>query len=120
MAGYTVGNEETVNLFLKGFENAPDVLSIILGPPLVHTYYEIKDRATAATRLRQLVNAIKKKIFGTFGSFWLPQNRPFFQRNNPGNAPPPLRPPYNSSTTPRTWNNVAVPMDTSACSRAPN
>jgi hypothetical protein len=33
MAGYTVGNNEMVNLFLKGFENAPDVLSLILGPP---------------------------------------------------------------------------------------
>ena len=50
MAGYTVGNEETVNLFLKGFENTPDVLNLILSPPLVHTYYEIKERAIAATR----------------------------------------------------------------------
>jgi hypothetical protein len=120
MAGYTVGNEETVNLFLKGFENAPDVLNIMLGPPLVHTYYEIKDRAIAATRLRQLVNAIKKKTFGTFGSFRPPQNRPFFQRNNAGYAPQPPRPPYNSSTAPRNWNNIPVPMDVSARSRAPN
>jgi hypothetical protein len=69
MAGYTVGNEETVNLFLKGFENTPDVLSLILGPPLIHTYYKIKDRAIVATRSRQLVNAIKKRTFGTFGSY---------------------------------------------------
>ena len=33
MAGYTVENKETVNLFLKGFENAPDVLNLILSPP---------------------------------------------------------------------------------------
>jgi hypothetical protein len=33
MEGYTVGNEETVNLFLKGFKNAPDILTIILSPP---------------------------------------------------------------------------------------
>jgi hypothetical protein len=117
MAGYTVGNEETVNLFLKGFENAPDVLSIVLGPPLVHTYYDIKERAIAATRSRQLMNAIKRKTFGTFGAFRPPQNRPFFQRT--GTAPPP-RPQFNSSNAPRTWNNVPVPMDTSARSRAPN
>ena len=117
MAGYTVGNEETVNLFLKGFDNAPDVLNLILSPPLVTTYYEIKERAISATRSRQLVNAIKKRTFGNFGGFRPPQNRPFFQRNNP--APPP-RPQYNSSNAPRTWNNVAVPMDTSARSRAPN
>ena len=79
MAGYTVGNEETVNLFLKGFENAPDVLNHILSPPLVHTYYEIKERAIAATRSRQLVNAIKRRTFGTFGGFRPPPNRPFFQ-----------------------------------------
>jgi len=117
MAGYTVGNEETVNLFLKGFENAPDVLSIILGPPLVQTYYDIKERAIAATRSRQLMNAIKKKTFGTFGAFRPPQNRPFFQRT--GTAPPP-RPQYNSSNAPRAWNSIPVPMDTSARSRAPN
>jgi hypothetical protein len=87
MAGYTVGNEETVNCFLKGVENAPDVLTIILSPPLIHTYYEIKERAITATRSCQLVNTIKRKTFGTFGSFQTPQNQPFFQRNN---AAPPL------------------------------
>jgi len=97
MAGYTVGNEETVNLFLKGFENTPDVLNLILSPPLIHTYYEIKERAIAATRSRQLVNAIKRRTFGTFGGFRPPANRPFFQRNN---AAPPPRPQYNSSNAP--------------------
>jgi hypothetical protein len=87
MVGYTVGNEEMVNLFLKGFKNAPDILTIILSPPLIHTYYEIKERAITATRSCQLVNAIKRKTFGTFGSFQAPQNQPFFQRNNA--APPP-------------------------------
>ena len=69
MVGYTVGNEETVNLFLKGFENALDILSLVLSPPLIHTYYEIKERTIAATRSRQLVNVIKKKTFRTFGGF---------------------------------------------------
>ena len=117
MAGYTVGNNETVNLFLKGFENAPDVLSLILGPPLIQTYYDIKERAIAATRSRQLVNAIKKKTFSTLGTFRPPQNQPLFQRAGPALPP---RPQYNSSNAPRAWNNVQVPMDTSARSRAPN
>ena len=117
MVGHTVGNEETVNLFLKGFENTPDILNLVLSPPLIHTYYEIKERAIAATRSCQLVNVIKKRMFGTFGGFWPLPNQPFFQRNNP--APPP-RPQYNSSNAPRNWNNVPVPMDTSARSRAPN
>jgi hypothetical protein len=69
MAEYTVRNKEMVNLFLKGFENAPDVLTIILSPPLITTYYKIKERAMAATRSQQLVNTIKRKMFGTFGSF---------------------------------------------------
>jgi hypothetical protein len=87
MAGYMVRNEETVNLFLKGFENAPDVLTIILSPPLIHTYYKIKERAIAATRSCQLVNAIKRKTFNTFRNFWALQNQLFFQRNNA--TPPP-------------------------------
>ena len=78
MAGYTVGNEETVNLFLKGFKNAPDVLNLVLSPPLITTYYKIKERTIAATRSHQLVNAIKKRTLGTFGGFQPPQNQPFF------------------------------------------
>ena len=62
------------------------------------------------------MNTIKRRMFGTFGGFRPPPNRPFFQRNN---APPP-RPQYNSSNAPRNWNNIPVPMDTSARSRAPN
>ena len=87
MAGYTVRNEETVNLFLKGFENALDILNLVLSPPLVHTYYKIKERSIAATRSCQLVNMIKKRMFGTFRGFQPPPNQPFFQRNNL--APPP-------------------------------
>ena len=117
IAGYTVGNEETVNLFLKGFKNAPDVLNLMLSPPLVHTYYKIKERAIAATRSQQLVNAIKRRTFGTFRGFHPPPNWPCFQRNNLAPSP---QPQYNSSNTLRNWNNIPVSMDTSACSRAPN
>ena len=117
MAGYTVRNKETVNLFLKGFENALDVLNLILSPPLVHAYYKIKEWAIVATRSHQLVNTIKKRMFRTFEGFWPLQNQPFFQRNNPA---PPSQPQFNSSNALRAWNNVPVPMDTLACFRASN
>ena len=50
LSGYTVGNDETINLFLKGFENARDVLGGILSPPIPVTYYAIKERAISVTK----------------------------------------------------------------------
>jgi len=58
LSGYTVGNDETINLFLKGFENARDILAGILAPPVPVTYYAIKERAVSVTKSRQLINAI--------------------------------------------------------------
>src|SRR5712671_2943614 len=59
LSGYTVGNNETINLFLKGFENACDLLHGILVPPLLTTYYKLKNRAINVTKLRQLINVIQ-------------------------------------------------------------
>ena len=50
LSGYTVGNDETINLFLKGFENARDVLGGILSPPILVMYYAIKERAISVTK----------------------------------------------------------------------
>ncbi len=50
LSGYTVGNDETINLFLKGFKNAHDVLGRILTPPIPVTYYAIKERAISITK----------------------------------------------------------------------
>ena len=50
LSGYTVGNDETINLFLKGFENTCDLLYGILAPPILTTYYELKDRAINVTK----------------------------------------------------------------------
>ena len=50
LSGYTVGNDETINLFLKGFEGARDLLHGILAPPLLTTYYELKNRAINVTK----------------------------------------------------------------------
>jgi len=85
LSGYTVGNDKTINLFLKGFEHAHDLLNGILAPPMLTTYYELKDRAINVTKSRQLINAIQKNTLGGFNNFRPPTNRPFFQR---GNQPP--------------------------------
>src|SRR6266851_3384497 len=50
LSGYTVGNDETINLFLKGFEHTHDMLGGILAPPILTTYYELKDRAINVTK----------------------------------------------------------------------
>ncbi len=50
LSGYTVGNNETINLFLKGFENARDLLYRILVPPILTMYYKLKERAINVTK----------------------------------------------------------------------
>jgi len=50
LSGYTVGNNETINLFLKGFKHACNLLGGILAPPLLNTYYELKDRVINVTK----------------------------------------------------------------------
>src|SRR5216684_1861861 len=64
LSGYTVGNDETINLFLKGFENTRDLLYGILAPPMLTTYYKLKDRAINITKLRQLINVIQRNTPG--------------------------------------------------------
>ncbi len=58
LSGYTVGNDETINLFLKGFKHAWDILGGILTLPIPVTYYAIKYRAISVTKLWQLINVI--------------------------------------------------------------
>ncbi len=50
LSGYTVRNDETINLFLKGFKHAYDLLGGILAPPMLTTYYELKDQAINVTK----------------------------------------------------------------------
>ena len=85
LSGYTVGNDETINLFLKGFENAHDLLNRILAPPLLTTYYDLKTRAINVTKSRQLINSIQWNSPGGFNNFQPPPTRPFFQRNQTPN-----------------------------------
>jgi len=50
LSGYTIRNNETINLFLKGFEHARDLLGGILALPMLTTYYKLKDRAINVTK----------------------------------------------------------------------
>ena len=56
-------------MFLKGFEGAQDLLNGILAPPLLTTYYELKNRAINVTKSRQLINAIQKNMPRGFNNF---------------------------------------------------
>ena len=57
LAGYTVGNEETINFFLRGLPN--NVMTDVLKPPFANTYPAIKERAIQVTKSKQLISAIK-------------------------------------------------------------
>ncbi len=69
LSGYTVGNDKTINLFLKGFEHTHDLLHRILVPPLLTTYYDLKTRAINITKSRQLINLIQRNSSGGFNNF---------------------------------------------------
>ena len=56
LAGYTIGNEETINFFLKGLSQS--VLKDIMKPPFTTTYNNIKDRAIQTTKAKQLIEGI--------------------------------------------------------------
>jgi hypothetical protein len=119
LAGYTVGNEETINFFLQGLPD--DIMTDILKPPFANTYDMLKERAIAVTKSKQLISAIKGRHNNTFQNTFGRQQpyRPFFQHNNyQGQCLQPCTQ-FNSSNTPSHMNNQAVPMDTSARTHAP-
>ena len=55
-AGYTKGNPETTQLFLRGLDRS--TLEGVLRPPFTHGYQAIKEHAIESTRSTQLVNSI--------------------------------------------------------------
>jgi hypothetical protein len=57
LAGYTVGNEETINFFLRGLHE--DIMIDVLKPPIANTYNDLKERAIVVTKSKQLISAIK-------------------------------------------------------------
>jgi Retrotransposon gag protein len=82
LAGYTVGNEETINFFLRGLPD--DVMTDILKPPFTNTYDTLKERAIVVTKSKQLISAIKGRHNNAFQNTFGQRQpyRPFFQRNN--------------------------------------
>ena len=56
LAGYTVGNEETISMFIDGLD--PRILREVLHAPIPDTYQEIKQQAVDATKASLLVEAI--------------------------------------------------------------
>jgi hypothetical protein len=120
LAEYTVGNEETINFFLRGLPN--DIMMDVLKPPIVNTYPAIKERAIAVTKSKQLISAIKGQQNNTFQNTFGPRPayQPFFQWNNnyQGQCPQ-QQPQYTSSNAPAHMNNQPVPMDMLARTRTP-
>jgi len=59
LAGYTVGNEETINFFLKGLSQS--ILEDMMKPPFATMYNDIKDRAIQMTKAKQLIEGIRAR-----------------------------------------------------------
>src|SRR6266853_1913361 len=100
LSGYTVSNDETINLFLKGFKGARDLLNGILAPPLLNTYYDLKTRAINVTKSRQLINAIQRNAPGGYNYFPPQPPRPFPQRQNQPSQGQYAQRQYNSTNAP--------------------
>jgi len=86
LAGYTVGNKETMNFFFKGLSQS--ILEDVMKPPFATTYNDIKDRAIQTTKAKQLIEGIRARhnypSTRTFQNmFSTQQQRPqFFNRRN--------------------------------------
>ena len=138
-AGYTQGDAETTDLFLKGLPTR--VLADVLKPPYAQGYEDTKQKAVNATQSLILLDAIISSQrgsappqgsgnrgnlpphFTTFARGNAPY-RPFFQQNRGGGWNSNQRfgqgggggqgqqqPQYNSTNAPRWMNNQPVPMD---------
>ena len=121
-AGYTVGNNKTASLFLRGLWTLADVFERVIDKD-PQNYFQLKDAAIAVTKNQQLLNALRRNTLGTNPFQRNYPRQSFFQRT-PGGLGPPQGPPtttrYNSSNTPPWIRNTPVPIDTLAWSQAPN
>jgi hypothetical protein len=125
-AGYTIGNSETMHMFIKGL--TPSVMEDVLKPPHAQGYHVIKQKAIECTQSRVLLdNILRARQPGgrgfQGGAFWGFQHRgmqrqPFFSRQGMQNHPT-LAPRYNLLNTPTWMNNQPVPVDMGH-NRAPN
>src|SRR6266851_8770040 len=114
-AGYNIASQETINLFLKGFNKNRNLLNKVFTPPVPVSYEAMKRRLIAIVKLMQLVNSIAQDApdFRTFHTnlTQMPRgNQPTQQNFAPRQV--------TSSNTPQWMNNTPVPMDTSNQARA--
>jgi hypothetical protein len=115
-ANYTIGNEQSVQLFERGLSR-PVLADCVRAPP-VHGYNAIKERAIHSAAAQKILD----NRFGTRNNASNRQNpngrnyfRPFFADNNrrqPAyNSQQRPNQQYNSSNAPPAYNNRPVPMD---------
>jgi len=116
-AGYNIASQETINLFLKGFNKNRNLLDKVFTPPVPVSYEAMKRRLIAIVKSMQLVNSIA-------------QDAPDFRNfhSNPTQMPRGNQQPQRNfalhqvtSLNALQWmNNQLVPMDTSNQARMPN
>jgi hypothetical protein len=87
-AGYTIGSRELATVFLKGLDNAPDVVERVINKTPMD-YYDLKEKAIAVVRNQQLLRALKNNANLT------PSFRPFTRPSQPSTTR------FNSSNAPR-------------------
>ena len=66
-ANYTIGNEETANLFLKGLTEL--IICDLMKPPFPMGYIQIKERAIELAKSQTLVESLLKAIKKPGGNF---------------------------------------------------
>jgi len=115
-ASYRLGTPESIQIYLKGLPSS--VMKDVLRTPITTTYQQTIEWAANSVKSQQLIQSLER-IRGIPQRF-APCTNPWQsfggQRNPPRMTPSnqaPLRPSYNSTTAPRTYNNQLVPMDLS-------
>jgi len=118
LAGYTIGNEETINFFLMGLSQS--VLEDILKPLFATTYNNLKDHTIQTMKAKHLIEGICTRCnypsTRTFQNmFGTQQQRPcFFNHGNQYQQRPAAPTPwFNLSNALRSMNNQPVLMDIS-------
>jgi hypothetical protein len=85
LTGYTIGSQESINIFMKGLTSAMDVSDKVADHPVLENYYTLKEKAVSVVKAKQLMNALKQST-GTPGRFGPPP--PPLRGKGPGTSPP--------------------------------
>ena len=115
-ASYRLGTPESIQMYLKGLPSS--IMKDVLRAPTATTYEQTIKWAADSVKSQQLIQSLERmrgipQRFPPHTNLW--QN--FGGQRNPLRTTPStqalLRPSYNSTTTPRMYNNQPVPMDLS-------